>query len=96
MYVFAGKEIAAERLEKVNKLFFPDTKNFFLQTQALEKVSLLVDLGCGPGYTTRALNLHSGEFLTMETFFFYFINLQLSGNKQSNIFHAYGTHYSPF
>ena len=63
-YVFTGKEIAAERLEKVNKLFFPATKNF-LQTQALEKVSLLVDLGSGPGYTTRALRsfINANEYL---------------------------------
>ncbi|KAF5412145.1 MAG: Trans-aconitate 2-methyltransferase [Candidatus Methanophagaceae archaeon] len=66
-YVFTGKGIAAERLEKVNKLFFPATKNS-LQTQALEKVSLLVDLGCGPGYTTRALSsiINANEYLGLD------------------------------
>lgn len=53
-YIFAGKEIAARRLGKLHELFFPATKNF-LQSQVSKEINLLVDLGCGPGYTTRAL-----------------------------------------
>ena len=66
-YVFAGKEIAAGRLEKINKLFFPATKNF-LQARVPKKVSLLVDLGCGPGYTTRALSsiINANEYVGLD------------------------------
>ena len=56
-YVFAGKKTAAERLEKINKLFFPITKTFLQsQSHVSKKIISLVDLGCGPGYTTRALS----------------------------------------
>ncbi|MFA6448535.1 MAG: class I SAM-dependent methyltransferase [bacterium] len=53
-YLFDGKEIAAERLGKLNALFAPATENF-LRGRARGKIGAAWDLGCGVGHTTRSL-----------------------------------------
>ncbi len=66
-YVFAGREIAVKRLKKLHELFLPATKNLLLASVS-KKASLLVDLGCGPGYTTRALSsiINADEYVGLD------------------------------
>lgn len=54
-YMFSGRQEALERLELLNALFFPATRDF-VKDNLPGRVGLLLDLGCGPGYTTRSLS----------------------------------------
>lgn len=53
-YVFGDSAIAAERLDRLAEVFEPTTRAF-LQREAPRRPGLAVDLGCGPGHTTRLL-----------------------------------------
>jgi SAM-dependent methyltransferase len=66
-YLFAGKEQAAKRLQKIHELFLPATKRF-LQHQIPNRVDTVVDLGCGIGHTTRALSsiVEADEFVGLD------------------------------
>ena len=61
-YFFGHTDIAAERLRLVAELFAPEMRQF-LHSSAPEHPKVAVDLGCGPGYTTRIL----GEVVRPET-----------------------------
>lgn len=53
-YAFGDSSIAARRLEVLASVFEPSTKDF-LQTATEPGIDLVLDLGCGPGLTTRLL-----------------------------------------
>jgi SAM-dependent methyltransferase len=69
-YAFGDSDLAAQRLELLAELFAEPTKAFIVQSQlefqsqsgkdagfssSSSKPSLALDLGCGPGHTTRLL-----------------------------------------
>jgi SAM-dependent methyltransferase len=53
-YLFGDSDIAARRLEVVADVFEEPTKAFLLDA-IKDRPGLVVDLGCGPGYTTHLL-----------------------------------------
>jgi SAM-dependent methyltransferase len=53
-YAFGDSDLAAERLARVAEVFEP-TSERFLAGAVGGQVGLAVDLGCGPGHTTRLL-----------------------------------------
>ncbi len=53
-YAFGDSDTAAIRLAVVAKVFEPATREF-LETLDLGTPGLVIDLGCGPGYTTALL-----------------------------------------
>lgn len=53
-YAFRDSELAAARLEVVAELFDPATRAF-LEELGPTGVGLALDLGCGPGHTTRLI-----------------------------------------
>jgi trans-aconitate 2-methyltransferase len=53
-YAFRDSAAAAERLRLVAEIFEP-TSRTFLAASGRRGVGLALDLGCGPGYTTRLL-----------------------------------------
>jgi trans-aconitate 2-methyltransferase len=54
-YTYGDSELAAERLALVAKTFAQSTRAFF-ERVAPREPSLALDLGCGPGATTRLLH----------------------------------------
>ena len=50
-YVFGDTDLAAERLRLVAEVFEPEMRSFLARVQVRSR--LVVDLGCGPGHTTR-------------------------------------------
>lgn len=74
-YAFGDSDLAARRLQLLGEVFAPSTRAF-LQASVSREPSLVVDLGCGPGYTThflaetlpcgRAVGLdHSDHFISL-------------------------------
>jgi trans-aconitate 2-methyltransferase len=63
-YTYGDSALAAERLGLVARMFEPTTRAF-LATAAPEASPLAVDLGCGPGYTTRLLHATTGARATV-------------------------------
>src|SRR5690349_10342382 len=63
-YTFGHSSAAAERLRLLAKVYEPEIRPF-LHDWCLEKPSLAVDLGCGPGFTTRMLADESGAMHTV-------------------------------
>jgi trans-aconitate methyltransferase len=55
-YTFGDNELAAGRLKLLAEAYGPSTKTF-LERLANEPVRHVVDLGCGPGYTTALLGM---------------------------------------
>ncbi len=53
-YLFGDTELAAERLRLLAEVFAPSTREFLEQLVPHDPRAIL-DLGCGPGYTTRLL-----------------------------------------
>lgn len=53
-YLFGDTEIAAARLDVVAEVF-ADTSRAFLRETVTSAPALAVDLGCGPGHTTRLI-----------------------------------------
>jgi len=53
-YLFGDSDIAARRLEVVAEVFAEPTKAFLLDAVS-DTPELVVDLGCGPGYTTHLI-----------------------------------------
>ena len=51
-YLFAGEETAAKRLEKLNEVFSRSSE-VFVKSNIKNKINVCIDLGCGPGCTTR-------------------------------------------
>ena len=57
-YTYGDSELAGDRLELVAALFEPTSRSFLLD--AAGEPSLALDLGCGPGATTRLIQQVSG------------------------------------
>lgn len=57
-YTYGDSQLAGDRLELVAALFEPTTRSFLLDTAG--EPSLAVDLGCGPGATTRLIQETTG------------------------------------
>jgi trans-aconitate 2-methyltransferase len=55
IYSFGETDLAADRLRVVAQVFDPNSEAFVSET-VLERPRLAVDLGCGPGFTTRFLS----------------------------------------
>ncbi|MBI4830044.1 MAG: class I SAM-dependent methyltransferase [Candidatus Lindowbacteria bacterium] len=53
-YLFGDSDIAAQRLRVVAEVFAETSRSFVLDA-VIAKPETVVDLGCGPGYTTRLL-----------------------------------------
>lgn len=53
-YLLGDNDIAARRLKIVAEIFAPSTEAFLLDVNPL-RPELTLDLGCGPGHTTRLL-----------------------------------------
>jgi trans-aconitate 2-methyltransferase len=53
-YLFKDTDLAARRLQVLAEVFAPASRAFLLD-MTREKPELALDLGCGPGYTTRLL-----------------------------------------
>lgn len=54
-YAFGENDLAARRLAKVAEVFAPASRAFLLECAEAEP-GLALDLGCGPGYTTRMVS----------------------------------------
>jgi len=63
-YTYGDSELASDRLAIVAKLFGPASETF-LSAAAPMKPALAVDLGCGPGHTTRLVHTVSGARQTV-------------------------------
>ena len=55
IYSFGETNLAAERLRIVSEVFDPTSETFLCET-VLKRPRLALDLGCGPGFTTRLLS----------------------------------------
>jgi len=55
IYSFGETNLAAERLRVVSEVFDPTSKAFVSET-VRNRPGLALDLGCGPGFTTRLLS----------------------------------------
>jgi trans-aconitate 2-methyltransferase len=53
-YLFGDSDLAAERLRLLAEVFAPSTRDF-IEGLAVHDPRRILDLGCGPGYTTRLL-----------------------------------------
>jgi trans-aconitate 2-methyltransferase len=53
-YAFRDSEVAARRLALLARVFSPSTADF-LRLSVIAVPELIIDLGCGPGYTTHLL-----------------------------------------
>ena len=53
-YAFGDSQVAGDRLEVVARVFEPPT-SAFLDRSGADAPQLAVDLGCGPGFTTRLI-----------------------------------------
>ena len=54
-YLFGDGDVAARRLRLLAEVFAPSTREFIEQFVSLRPARVL-DLGCGPGHTTRLLS----------------------------------------
>jgi len=63
-YTFGDTPPAARRLDLLAALFEPPTASF-LRRDALQQPGLAIDLGCGPGHTTRLVALTTGAVRTV-------------------------------
>lgn len=66
-YSFGDVDAAAVRLQLLDRVFAPPTRAV-LQVAASADVGLAVDLGCGPGFSTRAIaeQLRPGRLVGLE------------------------------
>lgn len=62
-YTFGDGDVAAERLALLAEVFEPTSRR--LMARAPRGAALAVDLGCGPGYTTRLLASVTGARATV-------------------------------
>ena len=63
-YTYGDSDLAARRLERVAGMFEP-TSSAFMAEAIREAPDLAVDLGCGPGLTTRLLHRATGAARTV-------------------------------
>ncbi len=54
-YLFGDSDLAARRLELLARVFDDSTRTFLLRAASGNAWRLAVDLGCGPGFTTRLI-----------------------------------------
>jgi trans-aconitate 2-methyltransferase len=63
-YTYGDSDLAAARLERVAAMFEPTSTSFMAEAVS-EPPNLAVDLGCGPGLTTRLLHRVTGSARTV-------------------------------
>ena len=63
-YLYGDDPLATERLDLVARIFEPSTRSF-LRRHGPATPSLAVDVGCGPGHTTRLLHRTLGARRTL-------------------------------
>lgn len=54
-YLFGDSDIAARRLELLARVYMESTRAFLLKAAGGGPIGLALDLGCGPGFTTRLI-----------------------------------------
>lgn len=54
-YLFGASDAAARRLELLARVFRESTREFLRAAAGSAQISLAIDLGCGPGLTTRLI-----------------------------------------
>jgi trans-aconitate methyltransferase len=67
-YLFGDSDLAAHRLELLARAFESSSREF-LRSVATSKCRLAIDLGCGPGFTTRLLadTIHARETIGLDS-----------------------------
>jgi SAM-dependent methyltransferase len=55
-YLFGDSDAAAERLRLLASLYQESTRAFLQHAVGSQRFALVLDLGCGPGFTTRLIN----------------------------------------
>ncbi|HZT65041.1 MAG TPA: class I SAM-dependent methyltransferase [Acidimicrobiales bacterium] len=63
-YAFGDDDLAARRLDLVAEVFDPSSRRFVAAVAPAEP-AVAIDLGCGPGHTTRLLSAVSGASRTI-------------------------------
>lgn len=67
-YPYGDSPTAGDRLALLAKVFEPSTADFLdaaARTDARDRIQLAIDLGCGPGYTTRLVARRTGAHRTI-------------------------------
>jgi trans-aconitate methyltransferase len=64
-YTFGDSEIATRRLEIVAAVFESPTRTFLAEDVGQLRADLALDLGCGPGHTTRLVAEMTGAVRTI-------------------------------
>jgi trans-aconitate 2-methyltransferase len=54
-YVFGDNDTAAQRLQLLAGIYQDSTRIFLSKAAGLYRLPLALDLGCGPGFTTRLI-----------------------------------------
>ncbi len=54
-YLFGDSDIAARRLNLLAEVFAESTRGFLRRAAAQKRFALVLDLGCGPGFTTHLI-----------------------------------------
>jgi ubiquinone/menaquinone biosynthesis C-methylase UbiE len=95
-YLFGDTDIAAERLRVLTDVFAQSTRDFLLES-VIGRPRLALDLGCGPGYSTRfladvlgcehAVGLDNSE---------HFISLAKKVSTEKVLFHLHDVTSVPF
>lgn len=95
-YLFKNTDLAAQRLQLLADVFAPSTRAF-LRDAVSEQPHRVIDLGCGPGYTTHLLadTLHSEHVVGLE-FSEHFVNLARPTGTQQVAFYCHDVTAVPF
>src|SRR5438128_1293842 len=95
-YLFKNTDLAAQRLQVLADVFTPSTSAFLRDTVS-EQPHLVIDLGCGPGYTTHLLadTLRSEHVVGLELSE-HFVNLARPTSTDQVAFYCHDITSIPF
>jgi trans-aconitate 2-methyltransferase len=95
-YAFGDSDLAARRLQVLGEVFATSTRAF-VRTSVSGEPSLVLDLGCGPGYTTHCLaqTLPCGRAVGLDHSE-HFISLAQQTATQRVSFHVHDVTQVPF
>jgi len=100
-YTFGDNDQASARLRRLAELYEPETRELLLR-DAARKTQLAIDLGCGPGWTTRLLHdtLHPARTVGLDASARYIDEARCNrgqDNQSSPIeFHVHDVTQTPF